>query len=189
MKSKICLLLACCAAILTAAPASAHELQSNRATLVLRDNNHLSLNLYLDYCALLQRTLAPKSNEREFVLRYAAIPPQALRSALQQAQTKLEQEIQLSAPNQQAMSFTHWQWPDLKSVQHMLQQQAMQNMVAPHVHPHDAQLEIRAEASTSMPINQIRLQLPAAMQPLLLVSYRPSQQWLNSGNSSSEIRF
>lgn len=189
MNAKKCLLLACAVAGLVSAPANAHELQSNRATLVLRDNHHLSLSLYLDYCQLLQRTLAPGSNQREFVLRYAALPPQALRSALQQAQIQLEKDALLHLPKQQAIRFSRWQWPDLQTVQQLLQQRAMQSVVAPHDHPHAAQLEIHAEANTSAPIKQLDLQLPAAMQPLLLVSYRPSQQWLNGGNGSSPIKF
>ncbi len=189
MNTKTFLLLACAASSLAAAPAGAHELQSNRATLVLRDNHHLSLSLYLDYCQLLQRTLAPGSNQREFVLRYAALPPQALRSALQQAQNQLEKDTQLHLPKQQSIRFSRWQWPDLQAVQQLLQQRAMQSVVAPNEHPHAAQLEIHAEANTSAPIQQLDLQLPAAMQPLLLVSYQPSQQWLNGGSGRSPIKF
>lgn len=166
-----------------------HELQSNRATLVLREDSHLSLTLYLDYCTLLQRTLAPQSSLQEFVLRYAALKPEALRKALLQAQAQLEQGTRISLAAGKSIPLSHWQWPEVTAVQNLLQQRAMQSVVAPNEHPHDTQLEIRAEANASQSVTAISLQLPAAMQPLLLVSYRPSQRWLDSSNGSRQIKF
>lgn len=48
--------LAC--ALTTAA--AAHELPANRVTLVLRDDNHLSLTCFIDYTTALHRALVPQ---------------------------------------------------------------------------------------------------------------------------------
>lgn len=45
--------------------AQAHELESNRATLVLRDAQHVSLTFFVDYPAVLHQVLAPNRSAQD----------------------------------------------------------------------------------------------------------------------------
>ena len=74
----------------------AHELQANRASLVLRDSQHLSVTFYLDYVGVLHQVLAPQRSLQDFVLAYSAMPPQAFNAQLLAAQTKLQSNTSLT---------------------------------------------------------------------------------------------
>ena len=60
------------AALLFASAGAGHELQDNRATLVLRDKTHISVTFYLAYSAVLHQTLAPQRPLAEFLAVYSS---------------------------------------------------------------------------------------------------------------------
>jgi hypothetical protein len=171
--------------------ACAHELQSNRATLVLRDDQHLTLSFFVDYTAVLHQVLAPQQPLEEFVLMYAAMKPQALQAQLLNAQRKLQGSTAVVLRDGKAANLTQWAWPDAAAVQKLLQQRAMQLVIAPADHSHVAQTEIRAETTSASEgdFNSVTLQLPAELQDVLVVSYQPKQVWASPGKGSPTIRF
>jgi hypothetical protein len=174
-----------------ASSAAAHELESNRATLVLRDSQHLSLTFFLDYPRVLHQVLAPQQPLKEFVLMYSAMNPAQLQSQLLEAQRKLQSGIAVTLHNGKAVALTHWVWPEARAVQTVLQQRAMQAVVAPADHAHAATMEIRAQASSSSTkdFNMITLQLPPQFQQVLVVSYQPKQVLMKPGIPSPAIAF
>jgi hypothetical protein len=174
-----------------ASSAAAHELESNRATLVLRDSQHLSLTFFLDYPRVLHQVLAPQQPLKEFVLMYSAMNPAQLQSQLLEAQRKLQSGIAVTLHNGKAVALTHWVWPEARAVQTVLQQRAMQAVVAPADHAHAATMEVRAQASVSNNKNftTITLQLPPQFQQVLVVSYQPKQVLMKPGIPSPAIAF
>ena len=70
--------------------AQAHELQGSRATLVLRDNQHLAVTFFVDYPAVLHQALAPQTLFHEFALQHLAMPPNIFAAQLLLAQRKLQ---------------------------------------------------------------------------------------------------
>jgi hypothetical protein len=174
-----------------ASSAVAHELESNRATLVLRDSQHLSLTFFVDYPGVLHQVLAPQRPLKEFVLTYSAMKHQEFQSQLLGAQRKLQSAIGVTLHNGRPAALTRWVWPQAKAVQAALQQRAMQSVVAPAEHPHEAQMEITAQASSSgtSDFNSITMQLPPQFQQVLVVSYQPKQVWIKPGTPSPAIAF
>ena len=80
-----------------AAPvAQAHDLDENRATLVLRDRTHLSVTLYLNYAQALHRALLPHREYGAFLLMYSSMKPDDLEKELQSAQAKFELEKRMT---------------------------------------------------------------------------------------------
>lgn len=170
--------------------ANAHELQANRLTLVMREPNHLSMTFYLDYLAVMNQSLAPKLTPGDFVVRYAAMPTVILQKELTALQDRLQRETSLQqAKTNTALRIEHWVWPSVAKVQTMLQQRAMQMMVAPNDHPSDATVEVLADAIATQPIKSILPKLPASFQPMLIVSYRPQQTWVTPDKSPTWVPF
>lgn len=171
--------------------ALAHELQDNRATLVLRDRQHLALTLFVDYPKVLHQVLSPQSSLQEFVMLHSAMKPQELQAQLLVAQRKLQVDTKVVLATGKTAMLTQWVWPDMAGVQKLLQQRAMQAIVAPKDHAHMVPMEIRAEAQSSntSDFNSVTLQLPSALQPVLLVSYQPKQVWLKPNTPSPVISF
>lgn len=183
-------LLAC---VLTS-NAVAHELESNRATLVLRDRQHLTLTFFVDYARVLHQVLAPQRPLNDFVMTYSAMKPQEFQSQLQEAQRMLQSGITVTLHNGKTAALTQWAWPQAKAVQAALQQRTMQAVVAPADHAHAATMEIQAQASSSSSASSsdfttITLQLPPQFQQVLVVSYQPKQVWVKPGGPPAAIAF
>lgn len=167
----------------------AHELQDNRATLVLRDKTHLSLTLFIAYPEALHLALVPKRPFPEFLVMYSSMKPDDLQKELLRAQSKFQASTRLYLSPGGEVAFTNWIWPQPKQVQALLRQRVMQSMVDPNGHSHDAPLEIHADANAQKDIASVRIQFPDEFQKVLVVATRPSQFWVERQSLSPEIKF
>lgn len=174
---------------LMAATVFAHELQANRLTLVLRDRNHLSMTFFIGYTDALHRALAPRRTFREFALVYSAMKPQELEKELLRAQAKFQNDTRLTLSAGKQANITNWKWPDAARVQVLLQESVMQSVVAPSDHSHEAPVDIHAEVIAPQNISSVTIRLPEEFQRVLVVSYRPSQVWVESNTPSPAIKF
>jgi hypothetical protein len=170
--------------------AHAHELQTNRVTLVLRDSHHLSLTFFIDYVDAIYDTLAPELPFEKFVMVHSAMAPAAFKQALTRAHKKLEADTQLTVPGGKALALTNWRWPDAVKVQDALKQRAMRMVVgSKEPHTHETAVEVQAEATASTTPASVTLKLPEVLQPALLVSYRPAQVWIAAKSGAKTVRF
>jgi hypothetical protein len=194
----VSLLLMAIAGGVIAPAVNSHELPANRATLVLRDERHVSLSLYIDYVEALHASLAPERPMPAFLAQFSAMKPVELQAHLLRTQQQWIRQIELSAvdpgrtPAGRAMtpvSWRNWVWPDAARVQRLLQERLMQGLVAPAGHVHDEPLEIRAESTAMRAVSEARLSLPKAFGRVLVVWYRPRQLWVDPGTVSGAIRF
>ena len=179
-------------ALLSAAStAQAHELQASRATLVLRDNQHIAVTFFVDYGAVLHQALAPQMLFHEFALQHSAMPPNVFAAQLLVARRKLQLGTQLVLASGKTAPLTQWAWPDAVGAQKALQQRAMEAVTGAKDHAHAAQSEIRAEAQSNNPkdMANVTLRLPAEFKKTLVVSYQPKQVWVEPGKTSASIRF
>lgn len=166
----------------------AHELVDNRATLVLRDRNHLSLTIYLSYPEALHQALLPQRQFAAFLLIYSSMDAARFEKELARAQKSFQAQLRVFVPDKE-VALSGWSWPDAKAVQEVLRQRVMRAMVDPNVHAHEPPMEVRAEAVAAQEIAGARVQFPAEWQRVLLVWYRPSQQWVEGRTISPVLRF
>jgi hypothetical protein len=169
--------------------AAAHELAENRATLVLRDQNHVSVTLFIAFSEALHRALAPRSSLQEFLLAHAAMPPEAFKAALSKAESRFEAETGAETADGRRLVFERWAWPEPAAVQRSLRERAMQALVAPGEHAHETVLEVRAEFQSTRAIESVRVRFPSALERVLVVSYRPKQVWVEPTGPSPAITF
>lgn len=169
--------------------AAAHDIQDNRAKLVMYEDTHIAITLYIAYSDALHMALAPQRTMAEFLTMYSAMSPEQLQKELLKAQARFQAETKLYLATGTELPITNWQWPDAKQVQAMMQQRIMQAMVDPAGHAHDQPLEIDADANAKELITAVRVQFPAEFQKVLVVSYRPSQVWVEPKVWSPTIRF
>lgn len=167
----------------------AHELEDNRAALVLRDKTHISLTLYIAWADALHLTLAPQRPLAEFLAVYSAMTPEDLQKQLLRAQAKFQAGIRLYQGSGQEAGLTNWIFPDAKRVQALFRQRIMQAVVDPNGHTHEEPLEIHAEAVTQSEITSVRIQFPEEFRKVLVVAYRPTQLWVEPKALSPAIRF
>jgi hypothetical protein len=190
-----CAMLACTAP----SPTLAHELPSNRLTLVLRDSRHLSLTFYIDYLDTLHKTLAPERSADEFALFHAAMPTAEFQQAVTRAHAKLEEATRLTTAGGKALTPTQWRWPTASSAHALLQQRAMQSVANSHTntaemgkstpHEHGNVSAVAAEVTSANDLSTVSVTLPEPMMPVLVVSYRPTQVWLKPRSGPQTIKF
>jgi hypothetical protein len=171
--------------------AQAHELQGSRATLVLRDNQHLAVTFFVDYPAVLHQALAPQTLFHEFALQHSAMPANIFAAQLLLAQRKLQLGTRLVLRSGKTAPLRLWAWPDSAAAQKALQQRAIEAVVGGKDHAHVAHSEIRTEAQSINPkdMANVTLQLPVEFKKTLVVSYQPKQVWVEPGKTSASIRF
>ena len=168
--------------------ATAHELQENRATLVLRDQGHVSVTMYLNYAELLYQAIAPQRPYAAFLVVYSGMKPEDLRKELATAQSKFQSSTRMQLAGGGEAALSNWQWPDVKQVQELLRRQLAQAIVGPANHAHEQPSEIRVEA-TAPKFTAVYMRFPAEFQRVLVVSYRPNQTWVDPKAAPPEIKF
>lgn len=169
--------------------ASAHEIQDNRATLVLRDQTHLSVTIYLAYSEALRLALAPQRPMSEFAMVYSTMSTDRLQKELLKAQAKFQATTRIYLAAGRELPVTNWIFPDPVVVQTTLRQMTMLSVVDPSAHAHEEPLEIHADANSPEPVTAIRVQFPEEFQKVLVVAYRPTQLWIEPKTWSPAIRF
>ena len=175
--------------LLLAPCAAAHELQDNRATLVLRDKTHVTLTLFIAYAEALHQALAPQRPLQEFLLVYSAMKSEQLQKELISAQVKWQAATKVVTGAGVEATLTNWVWPDIKQVQMYLQQRVMQAMVDPAGHAHLAPFEIHADANSVQEIASVKVQFPEEFQKVLVVAYKPHQLYVERKTLSPAIKF
>lgn len=168
--------------------APAHELEDNRATLVLRDKTHVSVTLFVRYTEALHLALAPQQPYTAFLIVYSTMDSAAFEKELLRAQAKFQASIRILQAETQ-VTMTNWLWPGAKQVQAMMQNQIMQATVDPGGHAHQETAEIRADAVAPKEISGVTMQFPDEFRRMLVVSYRPNQVWVDPKGAAVEIRF
>ena len=169
--------------------AVAHELEDNRATLVLRDKTHLSVTLFIAYTEALHLALAPQRPYTAFLVVYSSMKPEDLQKELHKAQAKFQSDTRLHFPQGGEAALTNWGWPDAQKVQTLLRERVMQAMVDPNGHSHETPVEIHADANAKQEVTSARIQFPEEFRKVLVVAFRPTQLWVEPKSVSAEIKF
>jgi hypothetical protein len=169
--------------------ATAHELQDNRATLVLRDRTHVSVTLYIAYTEALHQALAPQRPLPEFLFLYSTVPLAELEKDLARAHAKFQSATRMVTGDSVPVPLSNWVWPNASQVQSLLRQRVMASIAAPDGHIHEEPVEIHADANATREITSIQVQFPDEFQSVLVVAYRPTQTLVESKSLSHVIRF
>ena len=182
-------LLVACVLWLAPCIAAAHELSGNRATLVLRDNNHLTLTLYVAFPELLFRALGAGRAFGPFLLEHSAMAPERFAQELRRAQAAVERDTRVYLQDGRELALTHWSWPDAAKAQAVLRERVMREAVGGGDDHHGEPMEIRTEVVATRQIHSVTIEFPAMLPRVLVVAYRPTQTWVDAGTRSPAIAF
>jgi len=170
-------------------PAEAHEVTTNRATLVLREANHLSLTLRINLANLMRDVLVPKKAPNEFLEQFAAMPSGEFEAQYLRVQTHVQTQTRLVLSSGKSVSLGQWRWPDTKRLQAEIRDNAMQMAVSPHDHLPELDNEVYVEGTSKEELSEVTLQLARQLRPILVVNYRPHQVWMAPQTSEIRLRF
>jgi len=182
-------LLVACVLWLAPCIASAHELSGNRATLVLRDNNHLTLTLYVGFPELLFQALGSGKEFGPFMLEYSTMAPGRFAQELRRAEAAVERGTRVYLEDGRELALTRWSWPDGATAQAMLRERIMREAVGDGDDHHGEPTEVRAEAIATREVRSVAIEFPAVLRRVLVVAYRPTQAWVDAGTRSPALTF
>lgn len=189
MKTGIRTSLALWCTCLLAAVAGAHELPTNRVTLVLRDDIHVSLTGYIDYTEALHQTLAPQQALPDFLLQYATMQPVDFQATVARVHAQWRAATRITLPTGETLETRNWRWPEPAQAQTALRERAMHLLTGGVGHDHATETEFHAEATSPAKAPSLSLQLPSAFGKVLVVSYKPRQMWLEPRSTPVPIPF
>ena len=179
---------------LAACAASAHEIDGPRATVVMRDGGHVSMTMYVDGADLLRVSGSKGESPAAALARLAAMEPAAFARAWAQAQAQVQAGTRLQQAPGVPIALSHWSWPGAAQVQAALRQAVMRGLAhgsgTQGAHPEPvALLQARAEAVLPAAAHGLRVQFPAWLGEVTVVSYRPGQQEVDAGRWSAPLQF
>ena len=102
-------------------------------------------------------------------------------------QLALQQGVRLQRGGQ-PLRLEAWRWPSGSEVHDRLQQWVMQHTVTRVGHAHEEPWAWGAQAVATAE-GAIELQLPAPLQQVMVVSYRPRQQWVTAEQPPVTLSF
>lgn len=167
---------------------AAHELESDRLTLVLRQDRLIEFTWRGDLPAALHRMLSPQEPYAEFLTRLAASPPPEVNRLIGQARQQWAREWVLTADPPIKGQWQRWDWPNAKQVQAAAQALLMQRLSGAHEHPAGMGVQAQWLAASGV-VQSIKVQVPPALRPLTVVSYRTRQSLVSGSEESVQIGF
>lgn len=170
-------------------PALAHELESDRLTLIQRQDRLIEATWLVDLPAVLHRSLSPQEPYAEFLTRLAASGQPEVERLLAQARAQWERDMVLKAPHPIQGRWQRWQWPDAKALQAAAQERLMQRVSGAHEHPKPLSVQAQWLADSGGRLEPLSLSVPPALRPLMVVSYRPRQLMMGRSSSTIQVRF
>ncbi len=180
--------LVCVLWVFALASLQAHELQAHKLQLVLRDDRHLSLSLWLDIPHAMRKTLEPSLSTASFEMKYSAMPLPLFEKAWGQCISLWLEQWQLKNSAGIALSSPVWRWPDGATLQNQIKLQMMANLTGT-AHVHTELSVVAGEVISSASLRSARLQMPPSWQPLMVLNYKPSQQWSPSSEKTVVLKF
>lgn len=174
-------------ALACAGTAMAHELPDDRLTVIQRDNTHFQLQFLVDGPGLVHRFLGASRPRQEVLAALVAQGPDETARVWGRLQLTLQQGVRLQRGGQ-PLRLEAWRWPSGAEVHARLQQWVMQQAVARAGHVHEEPWVWGAQAVASAE-GAVELQLPAPLQQVMVVSYRPRQQWVNAEQPAVTLSF
>jgi hypothetical protein len=180
---RVCLLW-----VLVCACVQAHELQEHKLQMVLRDDRHLIMSLWLDIPNAMRKTLEPSLSSAAFEMKYSAMPLPLFEKAWGQCISAWREQWQLKNSAGGAVSSPVWRWPDGAALQNQIKLQMMANVTGT-AHAHAESTVIAGEVVSNSMLQSARLQMPMSWKPMMVVSYKPSQQWTPSSEKPVLLKF
>jgi len=155
--------------------AQSHELQENRASLVLRNERQISVTFYLNLTELLHKTLMPKQDRFEHTAKLAAMNEADFSKQYGDVKKLIESSVLFNAAPGKKINVREWQWPEPKVAQKNIRELTMQSVVSSGQHFHENPIEVRLQIQSDESMDPLMLELPDAIKPMTLVASRPKQ--------------
>ena len=139
----------------------------------------IQFDFSLNLPAMLHRMLAPQTSYAAFLKAQAELSDPALDRELDRLSTALSEKAFLILPSGSKLRLKQWQWPDKQSLRGAFMSSFILLNLPQKTNAHIDTLRVTASIETKATVGrvQLQLQLPSAMNPILVV-VQSDQFWL-----------
>jgi hypothetical protein len=172
--------------LVCSATANAHEMTENRARLVLREDNHITGSLFVNYTKLMHETWAPEMSFQDFAVMYASMDAASFAAKLNDLQHRIATGTEVQA-GPQTFHGRDWGFPPAGVSQAMLRKYMMGALTGSAYH--EEPVEIDFDVVAPVKLTTVRARFPKELGKVLLVTYRPAEMWVERGAQTGAITF
>lgn len=130
--------------------------------------------------------LAPQSSYSAFLNAQVELSDQAFDRQIAQVSARLSERAFLVLPSGTKLQLKQWQLPDQKSLRDALVSSLILLNLPQKTNAHVDPMNVTSTVQTKHPLSRVQLQLPAAMNPILVV-FKTDQFWLTDQIPSAII--
>jgi hypothetical protein len=167
---------------------SAHDINSNKITLIMREKTHISVILSINLIKAMNQTIAPETKYADFVLSLSNMDPKTFQKEYEKTKSKIASGIYITSKDQNRSFIRDWKWPSPIVLQNQFQVYVMELITGNHDHNKEPITEITGEFIDKTDKSKFQIQVSKEIQPVLLISYRPITNW-SSENKAIAVEF
>ena len=134
----------------------------------------------------IQRPLAPKTSYSAFLNAQIELSDQAFDRQIAQVSARLSDRAFLVLPSGTKLQLKQWQLPEHKILRNALVSSLILLNLPQTTNAHIDPMNVTSTVQSKQPISRAQLQLPAAMNPILVV-FKADQFWLTDQIPSAII--
>jgi hypothetical protein len=173
---------------LTVGNASAHDINSNKISLIMREKSHISVVMNINLLKAMNHVVSPQVKYADFIMTFSNMEPKLFQREYEKTKIKIISGLIVFAKDQSKLSTRDWKWPMPRELQNQFQIYVMELMTGNHDHSKEPIYEITAEIIDKADKSSIQIQVLKEIQPILLISYKPTTNW-GSENKATIINF
>jgi len=153
------------------------HVHSNTLQIKRESKTVIRFDFALNLPTMLHRMLAPQTSYSAFLKAQSQLSDQALDRELSQLNASLSEKAFLVLPSGVKLRVTHWQWPDKQSLRDAFMSSFILLNLPQPTNAHIDTMRVSASIETKATISRVQIQLPSAMNPILVV-VQSDQFWL-----------
>ena len=130
---------------LTVGNASAHDINSNKISLIMREKSHISVVMNINLLKAMNHVVSPQVKYADFIMTFSNMEPKLFQREYEKTKTKIISGLIVFAKDQSKLSTRDWKWPTPNELQNQFQIYVMELMTGNHDHTKEPIYEITAE--------------------------------------------
>ncbi len=154
----------------------------------MREKSHISVIISINLLKAMNQIVSPNMKYADFIITFSNMEPKLFQREYEKTKTKISSGLLVYAKDQSKLTTRDWKWPMPSELQNQFQIYVMELMTGNHDHSKEPVNEITAEIIDKTDKSSIQIQVLKEIQPILLISYKPTTNW-GSENKATTINF
>ena len=169
--------------------AYSHEVETNRMSLVQRDQAHVIATFYITTTDFFQPVLENPNSAQMVLVQLASMDDAFFESIYLKALSFYRNAITFNSGTEQSVQLSNWRFIPWQSVKQSIQTRLAHQLVSPESHAHAEPIQFSVHLTSKYGLPAVRPNLPTQWGRVLAVASKPRQSWIDTSRSPEWIAF